>query len=152
MESSQKDLLDSENLQVIIRRRKLLPWWIKIFIWIFLLLGAIVPVAITFGILGKDIQISLYGLSTNEPFTITGIFIILIFAFKAFIAFSLWFEKRWAVRFGIIDAYTGICICLLVFIYNLLKPSSIASFPIEIIFLALYLVWLHKIHQIWSIN
>jgi len=60
----QTDLLDLSDSNV--RRRNLLSWWIKIFIWIFLVFGVIIPVALIFGIMGKKFQISLYGIETKQ--------------------------------------------------------------------------------------
>jgi len=146
--NNQNDLLDFTRK----KRRSLLPWWIKSFIWIFIAFGTIAPIAIIFGILGKDIQMALYGLKTNEPFTITGILIIVIFIFKAIVSYGLWFEKRWAVILGIIDAYAGLCICIVVFLWNAQQTTNNSFFPLEIIFIIPYLIWLHKIYKPWLFN
>ena len=55
------------------RRRDLIPLWIKVFIWIFLVFGCFVPVGIVLGFLGLSFDLSLYGLETTQPFTVTGI-------------------------------------------------------------------------------
>ena len=58
----ENEILDS-NLgeKPTIRRRKLLPWWIKIFLWLFLITGAISPIGLIFGVLGNNFQLALYG-------------------------------------------------------------------------------------------
>lgn len=143
----QTDLLDLSDSNV--RRRKLLPWWIKIFIWIFLVFGVIVPVALLFGIMGKNFQISLYGIETNNPLSITGIGLLSIFLLKAFVAYGLWFEKEWAVKLGLMDAWFGLILSIIIFIWNIINPTNNFYFPIEIIFLIFYTLWLYKNGTKW---
>src|SRR5688572_26392220 len=84
-----------ENLdkQSSIRRRKLLPWWIKVFIWIFMIFGVIAIPAIIIGLMGFSFDISLYGLSTQNPISIVGLSLIVVFLFKGFTSYALWTEK-----------------------------------------------------------
>jgi len=56
------------------RRRSLLPWWIVAFIWLFLVFFALIPVGIIMGLLHYNFQISLLGLSTNQPISLIGLF------------------------------------------------------------------------------
>lgn len=58
-----KDLLLDDQLVVANqseRRRNLLPLWIKVFTWIFLIFGGLVPVAFLLGLFGVDLNLSLY--------------------------------------------------------------------------------------------
>jgi hypothetical protein len=148
----QKDLLQDELISALRQRRKLLPWWIKIFIWIFLLLGAIVPFALAFAIMGYRFQISLYGLETNEPFSLTGVSLMIIFLIKGIAAYGLWTEKNWAVTLSIIDAILGLAICVLVMIYPLIAPQRnyILNFRLEVLLLTPYLLLLLKIKDAWN--
>jgi hypothetical protein len=149
--NNQKDLLDISDSNTI-RRRKLLPWWIKIFIWIFLFFGAIIPVALIFGIMGNNFQISLYGMETNNPLSITGIGLLTIFFLKAFVAYGLWFEKKWAIVAGIIDAIVGIIGCFIITLYLLFSNTN--SFPIRFEFFLLipYLLWLARVKKKWDLK
>ena len=65
-----------------INRRKLFPWWIKFFIWMFMIFGLIVPVAIILGVLGMSAELSLYGIETSQPLSLTGVFLMNLFIFS----------------------------------------------------------------------
>ena len=145
------DLLNEFDLRINApKRRTLLPWWIKIFIWIFLVFGAIIPVALIFGILGYNFQLSLYGLVSNNPLSLMGISLMVIFSLKGFTAFSLWTEKDWAINFAFADAILGILICsFLMIIYPFFKPGFMINIRLELTLLIPYFLWLKKIKADW---
>jgi hypothetical protein len=101
MEDNQSEIL-TEIVQKLatVKRRTLLPWWIKFFIWVFIIFGSFVPIGIVSGLLGINFHLSLYGLETNEPLSAIGIIISLLFLFKGITAYVLWTEKDWAILFG----------------------------------------------------
>jgi len=153
MEQNQSDVLTESLLQLKNKRRKdLLPWWVKVFIWIFLIFGAIAPFALIAGIMGYDFEISLYGLETNKPISIIGLSLILIFSFKGITAYSLLKEKNWAVTLGIMDAIAGIALCSLAMIYPLVNTTSGTnfSFKLELLLLIPYLLKMIKIKPEWE--
>ena len=153
MEQDQPDVLTESLLQLKHKRRKdLLPWWIKIFSWIFLIFGAIAPLGLLFGILGNTFEISLYGFETKEPISIIGISMILIFLFKGFTAYSLLQEKNWAIILGITDAVVGIILCSFIMIYPLIISDAGMSltFRLELLLLIPYLLKLLKIKPDWE--
>ncbi|HEY5969801.1 MAG TPA: hypothetical protein VIU35_17590 [Chitinophagaceae bacterium] len=153
MEQNQSDVLTESLLQLKNKRRKdLLPWWVKVFIWIFLIFGAIAPFALIAGIMGYDFEISLYGLETNKPISIIGLSLILIFSFKGITAYSLLKEKNWAVTLGIMDAIAGIALCSLAMIYPLVNSTSGTnfSFKLELLLLIPYLLKMIKIKPEWE--
>ena len=61
------------NATIAIKRRTLLPWWIKIFSWLFLIFGAVVPIALILGLIGVSFEVSMYGLTTTNPVSLVGI-------------------------------------------------------------------------------
>lgn len=153
MQEGQTDLLNESVLQLNTKKRyQLIPWWIKIFIWIFLFFGAIIPIGLIFGILGYNFQLSLYGLVTNEPLSLTGICIIILFLFKGITALGLLKEKNWAIKLGIVDSITGIAVCVLIMLYPLINAKSgiMFSFKIEILFLIPYLLKMINIKSAWE--
>lgn len=157
MGQSQPDLLTESFLQLNTTKRKdLLPWWVKIFCWIFLIFGFAAAIGLVFGILGYKFQLSIYGLQTNEPISLTGISIAAIFLFKGITAYSLLAQKKWAIVFGIVDAITGIVICTLLIIYSFINQGSNQNFGfrLEILLLIPYLLKMIKIKSLWetSIN
>src|SRR5882757_5822590 len=87
-----ENLLDDvihENSHLV-RRRTLLPWWMKIFIWIFIVMGGLSIVVFIIGLLGRQVSLSLYGLETNHPFSFTGILLMAVFLLKGVASYGLW--------------------------------------------------------------
>ncbi len=135
-----------------IKRRSLLPWWIKTFIWIFFVLGASAFAGIILGVLGINFQISFYGLNTNQVFTVVGIILTFIFILKGIVSYALWTEKDWAISLGSIDALIGIVICLYVMIVEPFTKSNglfSINFRLELILLIIFLIRLQKIKTQW---
>jgi hypothetical protein len=147
------NILDEQQLENSnLRRRDLLPTWIKVFVWIFLIFGAIVPIVMILGIIGMNFNLSLYGLETMRPISLTGIFITILFALKGIVAFGLWTEKKWAVNLATIDAIIGIIVCVFVmailpFISN--SNEMNVSLRLELIPLIPYLIKMRKIKIEW---
>jgi hypothetical protein len=138
-----------EGMNPTVRRRQLLPTWIKVFIWIFMLLGALTPFILVMAILGIKGELSLYGLETSDPYSVTGLIITALFAIKGIAAFGLWMEKDWAINLAIIDAITGIVVCSLVILAPLFSASPSFSFRLELALLIPYLIKLQKIRRMW---
>lgn len=151
MPGNQTDLLTDEILELnLIPRKKLLPLWIKIFAWIFLIFSAFAPVMIVFGILGYRTQLALYGLETNQPLSVIGITIISLFIIKGITAFGLLKEKYWAIKLGIVDAIIGITICTAMMFYPIINSEAAFSLRLELIALIPYLLKFQKIKNEWE--
>jgi len=134
------------------RRRDLLPIWIKIFLWIFMIAGCIVPIGLVFSILGISFSLSLYGLETNDGFSITGIVIMTLFAIKGAVSISLWTEKGWAISLALFDAILGIAVCVFVM---LILPFLNDTGPrlmirLELIAIIPYLIKMKAIKDEWE--
>lgn len=142
----QDTLLNAPQLQ---RRRKLLPWWVLAFTWLFIATSAIIPVGIVIGLLGYDFSLSLLGLSTTHPFTLVGAVVMLVFLLKGITGLGLWTEKTRAVRLAKFDAITSIVICLGVMAYALFENKSF-SFRLELIVLFFYYFKMTKIQYDWE--
>ncbi len=154
MDSQETDILDSfATAEKKMRRRALLPWWIKTFTWIFLVFGAFAPIGLIFGAFGGQFDLALYGLKTSQPLTPLGLSIITIFIFKAITAFALWTEKNWAITIGQIDAVLGIVICIFVmFVYPFIDGQSGFRFffRLELLLLIPFLLKLGKMRNDWE--
>ena len=148
----QIDILSEEDLQLkLSRRRALLPWWVKTFLWIFMVCGAVVPLTAIAAVFGISPQLSLYGLDANGLFSFAGILLVLVFALKGVTAFGLWTEKNWAIQLGLVDAILGIAICAYVmFVAPLLYPGFKMSLRLELVALIPYLLWLRKTKSAWD--
>lgn len=136
---------------VTISRRKLLPWWMKFFCWLFMIFGVAAIVFLFLGLFGISENLYLYGFDTNKPLSVTGLIIIIVGAFKGLAAFSLWFEKDYAIILGTIDAIIGIIMCV---IFMTVLPFFIQNFHhtirLELLLLIPYLIKLNSIQPEWK--
>jgi hypothetical protein len=147
---NQTDLLSEETIPTIgISRKKLLPLWIKIFMWIFLVFSAAVPVIIIFGIIGYPAQLAVYGLQTTDAFSGIGLIILAVFIIKGIVSIGLLTNKAWAIKAGIADAVIGISICVFVMVYTAMYYHNV-SIRLELIALIPYLVKFLKIKNEWE--
>jgi hypothetical protein len=147
MENPPVNLLDEFSVENFPseRRRKLLPVWIKIFVWIFMIMGGITVPVLIIGLLGLKTSLALYGLETNEPASADGALLLFLFIYKGVVAAMLWFERRPAVTLAIFDAILGIVICLWVMII-----SRGFVFKLELLALVPYLVKMINLRKRWE--
>lgn len=135
---------------VKINRRQLLPWWMKFFCWFFMIFGVAAIGCLLLGLFGIPENLSLYGFESNQQFSLTGIIILVVAIFKGITAFSLWFEKNYAIILGTIDAITGIILCV---VFMTVLPLAITNFHatirLELILLIPYIIKLKKIQPEW---
>lgn len=149
---TESDVITDEFLESAIKRRKdLLPWWIKIFSWLFLILGGGALAGLIPAILGYTYELAIYGLETNKPLSLEGFFILLLLIFKSVVSWALIQEKKLAITLAIVDAIMGIIFCLLVGIYPVFNPASRNySIRLELIFLIPYLIKMIQIKNAWQ--
>lgn len=140
-----------ENNGTLKRRRDLLPLWIKIFLWLFLIAGGLCVSFLILGVFSIKIDLSLYGIDAHHPYTVPGLIISFLFIYKAIVAFGLWFEETWAPLAAIIDAIIGIAVCILMMILAFAFPDNLSfTLRLELIPLYFYLVKMYKIKKIWE--
>lgn len=153
MEENKIERLDLNKKKLIIEiRRELIPLWIKIFLWIFLVFGAFAPLGLVLGLFGFKFQIALYGLETYNPLSLIGISLIGIFLLKGIAAFGLWTGKDWAILIGRIDAITGIIICVFLMTVYPFIDSKIGfnlNLRFELVLLIPFLMKLENIRKDW---
>lgn len=146
------DEFDPANASLI-RRRKLLPWWIKLFCWIFILTSIVATIAAGVGIInGWSFRAEIYGLSTNEPGSFLGIMLTCLFLLKGITGYMLWTEDDWAIMFAMGDAILGILICLFVMIRPFIDRTHYGNinFRFELVLLIPYLLKLRSIKAEWE--
>ena len=138
------------------RRRKLLPWWIKFFCWFFMLFGVLALICFFLGFFNLSVDLSFYGLNTNQPFSMIGLIVIGLALFKGFSAYSLWFETSNAINIAIVDTVIGIVMCTMsMFVFPFLGDENTFEFSLrlELVLLVPYLIKLNRIKKEWeSIN
>ncbi len=150
---TEMEVLDNELFTKTERRRKLLPVWIKVFLWIFMLFGVIAPVGLVLGVFGVEYNLSLYGLETNTPLSPIGLVIISFFALKGIVSVGLWTEKDWAINIAIIDAIIGIATCIIVMLVLPIVSKSSGfhfTFKLELLVLIPYLIKMKNIRGEWE--
>jgi hypothetical protein len=151
MSESITQILDAEQGSApLIRRRDLLPVWIKVFVWIFLFAGVLVIIGIPAALFSIPFELALYGFRTNDPLTVTGLVLLLVFALKGVVAYGLWWEKDWAVKLAIVDAILGIVLCCFTFIFAIASISSNIVLPFELVLLIPYLLKMRKVKGAWE--
>ena len=146
--------------KLIKRRRDLLPWWMKVFIWIWMFLGASSIVSRLLGILGISLWLnsngekSIYGMETTENYSVLALLITMLIIFKGITAFGMWTEKDWAIKLGIIDATIGIAVCIsMMFIEPIFENNEGSwniNFRFELVLLIPYLIKCLQIRKQWD--
>lgn len=133
------------------RRRDLLPLWIKVFTWIFMITGGLSVIIIPIGLWGMQAKMALYGLSTTEPLSITGLILSAVFFIKGVTALALWSEKDWAIKAGIFDTILGIIICVYMMVVSpFLSEGFSIKLRLELALLIPFLLKLRKIKDGWE--
>ena len=132
-------------------RRNMLSLWIKMFVWVFMLLGSAFIFCLIFDLFGIPAGVGLYGIQTCRPLSILGLAIVCTGVLKATAAFGLWNGKRWAIKLAINDAVLGLIICFFTMLWALSKPDSgITAFRLEVFFLVPYLLKMISIKDNWE--
>ncbi|WP_332452755.1 hypothetical protein [Chryseobacterium aquaticum] len=140
-----------EKKDNLARRRSLLPIWIKIFTWLFLIGGAVAIGILICGFFLTNINLEIYGIQASHPYTLTGFSISILLIYKGFVAYRLWFQEKWAPRAAIIDGIMGIAICIIMMIIIPFTHSNINfTIRLELIPLYFYLQKMQKIKPIWK--
>lgn len=134
------------------RRRDLLPVWIKIFVWIFLVAGTFFIVLLPFMGHFTRVNLAIYGFESNELLSPAGLCVSTIFLLKTVVAYGLWFEHAWGAWLAFIDGMLGCVICVLVMsLFPFLSIFEIKfSFRLELIALIPYTIKMFDIRNKWE--
>lgn len=153
LENNGQDILTDVIQQLgSVKRKSLLPWWIKVFMWFFMITAVITLVGCVMASFGYNYEMSLYGLTTYDAFSLVGILITLLFTFKGVAAFGLFRETDWAIKIAMIDALVGIAVCVLMMVLPFIKPELGIKFTfrLELALLFPYFIRLKKIKPVWE--
>ena len=153
MQKQEQLVLEPLLEQSLVNRRKLLPLWIKIFIWLFMITGAMVPFGFVFSLFGMNFKLALFGLESTNPLDTIGLIVSTLFLLKGIAAFALWTEKDWAIRLATIEAFLSIAVCVFVMlIYPAIDTSRgySMSLRLELALIIPYLLKLQKIKPVWE--
>jgi hypothetical protein len=139
----------SGNAESAITRRKLIPLWIKVFGWIFMVMGAVIPLlAIVAAVIGQPTSYEIFGLQyRGSPFHPMALLISAIILSLAVSAYGLLFGKPWGLSACLITGYGGAAICLGTTVYSIAQGSL--NIRLELLVHIPYLMRLHKIKPLW---
>ncbi len=139
-------------------RKKMLPWWIKFFAWVFLVFGLIIPIILIIGLAGGQANIGLFGIGTRVPLSLAGIGLMLVYLLKAVTAYGLITQKDWAVKLALIDGIISLLLYLVKMFSGLLLTtytsgaSTFHSLSLEIVIVIPYIYKMWKIKDEWEAN
>jgi uncharacterized protein (DUF3820 family) len=108
-----------ENANSVLRR-DLLPWWIKVFSWLFMILGGIAIISLYTLFFGEIPQLGLFGIDAADFFPYGLIVLLATAALNAYEGYLLWFEKKEAIKIGKITVVWNLLLCVAVTIISLL--------------------------------
>ena len=154
MQETQASIFDSEVDNFIpLRRKDLLPLWIKAFNWVFMVLAGFSVLILIAGIFGATARLAIYGLATNDPVSLMGLSMIGIMILNGITGYGLWSEKDWGVNVAMACAFVGMVVCIYTMIYlpsaNFIRGLSF-SFRFELFVLFIFMRKLLKIRNEWD--
>ncbi len=135
------------------RRRGLLPWWVKFFVWVFMIGLIVSPIILIASFFSVPVQLSLFGLRADTALSISGSIVLAFFVFFGIIGLGLWTEKDWAIKLAKIGAIVGIIFCaFMMLVYPFLTSKNGLHFTVrlELILLIPYFLKLRKIEAKWE--
>lgn len=151
MKQEEAGILEDVLVPYSIRRHKLLPVWIKVFTWLFMIAGAMTPLVYVIGFTGALVSLSLFGLQTTEAYSVNGMIITVLFLLKGVAAFGLWLEQDWAIKVAKVDAVLGIVACTTIkCLLPFINPVYSFTIPLELVLLIPYLIKLNRIQPFWE--
>jgi len=144
------ELTDIVRTDLKAGRRALIPRWIKIFGWIFIVMGVSIPILDGFmAITGQPGSYALFGLhhygSAFHPLAITVSAIILSLSVSAY---GLLFGKSWGLNACLVTAYGSALICIGTMAYSAFFEGQL-TIRLELLVLGPYLMKLHRIKPLW---
>lgn len=139
----------SGNAESAVTRKTLIPLWIKVFGWIFMVMGAVIPLlTIVAAVLGQPASYEIFGLKyRGSPFHPMALVISAIFLSLALSAYGLLFGKSWGLNACLFTGYGGAAICLGTTVYSVSQGSL--NLRLELLVHVPYLMKLHKIKPLW---
>ncbi|MCB0602049.1 MAG: hypothetical protein KDC28_12510 [Saprospiraceae bacterium] len=120
------------------------PWWIQGILLLYLLLGLPLIVSLVLLIIGYNVPISLYGITSVEGSSILDVLLIILVGLKLLVGYLSLTGNNYAKQFAIIDGSIGILCCLFTgFIWPFIEGDQSVDlvFRLEMIVLIPYVVY-----------
>jgi len=112
------------------KRKEILPEWIRFFAWLFLLGFLALPIFLL-GLLGTgEVSLGIFGLSYdgNSSLHPIAIWVTIIATLAGFVSYGILWGKNWAITLGVIYGWLGLATSVIALILNM-KTNN---FSIEI--------------------
>ena len=142
----EKNNFSEFELNSTIRRRSLLPWWIKFFCWLFMFTFVLAIIRVILFFFDINSEFEFYGLNANES-VVNLIIVFIVFVVHGITSYSLWFEKRYAIVLAQVNAIFGILISIMSMVIGYLNEHT--TLRLELILLVAFFIKLNKIKQNW---
>ena len=143
------DQIIEDSVEHIETRKELLPKWIIVFSWIFIILSFTFPIGILFDLLDFRFHISLYGFKTFKALSSKGVLLCFLLLLKSIVGFGLIKRKDWAIKAALLDGAVGILICAYA-LFLTIKGAEGVQYQIDLLFLIPYFIKMLKIQQRWE--
>jgi|GEM_PF-344110 len=160
MSETEISIFDDLGDRYAIRRRQLLPTWIKFFCWFFAIagnLGALVMITIALG--GYSKSPVFLAFSGNSYWTLLVLFNVGHMLLKGATGIMLLGEKDLAVRFAIADGILSLGSAIVGFVnaymhktHEMVFATTILSLIIQLLFIIPYLAKMVRIRDEWEEN
>lgn len=143
----------TEIVDIVTYRKKLVPMWIKVFGWLFILFGVVIPFTVVYSAInGAPVNFAMFGLSAHGSITSPmSVFLILLFIALAVSAYGLLFGRAWGLMLCLVLGYVSLAICVTTTVVTLVTSAGI-NIRLEIIVLIPYLIRLHKMKSEWRVG
>ena len=131
-------------------RKRLVPTWIKVFGWLFIIMGISIPV-LPFVTMSQGIPASytIFGLSfVGSPFHPMALLIQAILLALAASAYGLLFGRAWGLKACLATGYLGVVLCVLTTLYSIFVVGSF-TLRLELLIQIPYLMRLHDMRPHW---
>jgi hypothetical protein len=137
------------NSDIVINRKKLIPLWIKIFGWIFIVMGvSIILIPFITPFFSIPVTYELFGLSSQgSPFAPMALLISAIILSHSISAYGLLFGRDWGLIACLITGHIAIAICIFSMLTSV--TSGAVNLRLELILLIPYVLKLRKIKKQW---
>ena len=131
-------------------RKALIPLWIKIFGWLFIVMGALVPfLFIGSLIFGFSASYTMFGLEyEGNAMALMPLVIAAVIFVNGLCAYGLLFGKDWGLNACIVFGYIGLALTVGTMVFEMIFSGSM-MIRLEPIIQIPYLVKLHRLKAHW---
>jgi len=161
-EQAQESIFDDISGSSPVRRKYLIPKWIRFFAWIFAVICPLSTLAYLLNFILRDDHFtsSIYGLSSANIVSLASVLGLAAFMIKGIAAIGLLTEKDWAVKTAIADSVLGIILCIFSMIVNPWVTHTVQggydkanlNLRPELLLLIPYLIIMINIKRDWQEN